>query len=322
MPRRWYQNVEVEGAVYEDPNRKRSRFWNEGKWGTFIHPLLPTERRVFIDIGCNAGLMLKLAQEEGFGRVIGIEGDPRIVQQAVMFRESVQGTWKIVPQRVGIDLDLSNLPLADVVLLSNTHYYIPVHQFATLVNELRYRTLYCIVVSGKAKRRGGRAFYDLYSTRAYFRDWTELAVIEGISQEGDPAPRQGMYGVLFKGGLHSQNVAAIYNDWRSGCLRSQKFHFYALPPALEEFFSLVLSGKAFSHEDTKLYHYWRTREPNYPPEHTLKRLAQKKGLAEDIRDHGIKEPVYFDHRGNLIDGLHRLCIARELGYGHIIVRRL
>jgi SAM-dependent methyltransferase len=319
---RWYQNVPVPGAVYEGTERKESRFWNEGKWDNFIQPLLPVERRTFIDIGCNAGLMLKLAREAGFQRVIGIEGSRRAMKQAEQYRESVGGDWSLVLQVAGGGLDLKQLPLADVVLLSNMHYYIPVPDFARLVDTLRHNTLYCIVVSARVKRRGGNALYDLYSVRAYFRDWMETGVVEGVPEEGDPAPRRGMYGVSFKGGLHSQNVGSLYGWWRGECLRSKKFHFNALPAALEEFFSRVLSGEHFAYENTLLYEYWRTREPNRPPESALRRLVQKRELAENVRDNGIREPVFFDYRGNLIDGLHKLCIAKQLGYKRILVRRL
>jgi SAM-dependent methyltransferase len=96
---RWYQNVPVEGAEYEGQERERSRFWNVGKWDNFIAPLLPRERRTFIDIGCNAGLMLKLAQDAGFEKVIGIEASKRAMQQAEQYRESVGGDWTVVLHR-------------------------------------------------------------------------------------------------------------------------------------------------------------------------------------------------------------------------------
>lgn len=320
--RKWYQNMPIEGAVYEDPKRKNSKFWNEGKWETFVKPLLPEERQTFVEIGCNAGLFLKMACDVGFERVAGIEASGRVMRQAETYRESVGGTYQLLLQQVGGGFDPYKMSLADVVLLANTHYYFAVSDFDRLVNDLRNRTLYCIIVSSRGKRRGGKAFYDLHSVRGYFRDWTEIGIVEGISTDGDPAPREGMYGVLFKGNLHSQDVETAYDHWRSDCLRSAKFHFSALPPALEEFFAKVFSGEDFDFEDTLLYRYWRKRDSNYPPETALKKLAQKKELAEDVWVNGIRDPIYFDHRGNLIDGLHRLCIARELGYEHVLVRRL
>ena len=77
MTVKWYQNVEgVDGAVFKDPRRANSIFWGEGKWKNFILPLLPLERRTFVEIGCSAGLFLKLAMDAGFTNVIGIDADP------------------------------------------------------------------------------------------------------------------------------------------------------------------------------------------------------------------------------------------------------
>lgn len=319
---RWYQNVSVEGAVYEGPERERSRFWNEGKWDNFVAPLLPTERRTFLDIGCNAGLMLKLARDAGFTKAIGIEASRRAMQQAEQYRESVGGNWSLIPQVAGVNLDLDALPLADVTLLANVHYYIPTGEFAKLVDRLRHRTLYCIVVSAKVTRRGGKAYYDLHALRGYFRDWTELNTVTALSEVGDPAPRAGMYGVAFKSALHSQNVNLTYNAYWKEHTASRKFHFKALPPALKEFFALALSEKEFAYADTLLYKYWTVRNPKQSGESICRYLDRKQALAEDIRDNGIREPIILDHRGKFIDGLSRLYIAWELGHRHIIVRRL
>ena len=95
MPRRWYQTLEIDGVeqVFEDVKRADSKFWNEGKLDTFIAPLLPEERNTFIEIGCNAGLFLNKAREAGFERVIGIECNKQIFQQAEIYREHIDRDW-------------------------------------------------------------------------------------------------------------------------------------------------------------------------------------------------------------------------------------
>ena len=71
-----YQNIKVPGRrlPYEDTRRKDSAFWNEGKWNNFIKPLLPKycKNKTFIEIGSNAGMFLKMAEDKGFKHVIGI----------------------------------------------------------------------------------------------------------------------------------------------------------------------------------------------------------------------------------------------------------
>lgn len=320
MGRRWYQNVDIEGVEFEDPARKDSKFWNEGKWAHFIAPLLPEQRETFIEIGCNAGLFLKMATEAGFHRVIGVEADSRIMAQAQAFKRHAKGDWQLVHQKVGKNFVLDELPLADVTLISSAHYYFPIGAFSNLVDHLKSRTLCCLVVAAKARRLSGRAKYDLGSVRGYFRDWREIKVMEGLDMEDDPAPRRRMYGVSFKGNLDAWDIKNTYNLYRWQALRSDKFKKHGLSPALEEFFKKVLSGVTFELKDTPLYRYWETM--GYGPEAILGKLEYKKKLAEDVQANGMKEPIYYDRHGKLLDGIHRLVIAKELGYKHILVRCL
>ena len=102
--RSWYQNVDgVAAAVFKNPDRKESKFWNEGKWHNFIEPLLPEERGTFIEIGCNAGLFLKLAMDVGFRDVIGIEASLQRIGQARQYRESNGYPYKLIHQTVDAD---------------------------------------------------------------------------------------------------------------------------------------------------------------------------------------------------------------------------
>lgn len=318
--RRWYQNVEIEGLAFEDPNRKGSKFWNEGKWHNFIEPLLPKDRRTFVEIGCNAGLYLKMAVEAGFKNVIGVEANPQIMAQATCFRDYSNGTWKLLQQRVGEDFVLDYLPLADVTLLANVHYYFPVGVFSNLVDRLKSRTLYCVLVSGKAPRRLGNAVHWIDAVRGYFRDWIEVGSIEGLEKKGDPAQRKQMYGISFRGNLDVCDVKKACDRWYEK--NSSRHKDLTIFPALEEFFRKVLADEIFNSKETLLYQYWTERSPHASPGWILEKLAYKKHLAEDIQANGMKEPLYYDQKGKLLDGIHRLVIAKELGYEHVLIRRL
>ena len=323
----WYQNVDgVDGAVFKDPRRKESRFWGEGRWDNFIKPLLPKERGPLIEIGCSAGLFLKMAMDEGFRDVIGIDSSARRIRQAERFKESNGYPYKLMQQKVGKDFDLDQLPLADVTLLANVHYYFPVSVFSNLVDRLKSRTLYCLLVSARAKRRQGNAVHYLDAVRGYFRDWQEVGVVgdwQGLEViADDPSPRLQMYGVVFRGNLDAHNVEEIYGRCREASAESKKQKHFAICPALEEFFRKVLSGETFEFEETLLYQYWKTRRPGWSSDQIQGHLAYKKSLAKDVQINGMKEPLYYDQEGKLLDGLHRLVIARELGYKHILVRRL
>lgn len=325
--RRWYQNIDVGDSeiVYEGIDRKESKFWNEGKWNNFIKPLLPKDGRTFIEIGCNAGLFLKMAIDTGFKDVIGIEASGRIMDQAKLFKKDNKYNYKLIQQTVGKDFEIDKLPIADVVLFSNVHYYFPVGVFSNLVDRIKNRTTYCIVVGARAKRRKGNAVYDIDApgTRGYFKDWEEIEAIgswdegvwKGIEEKGDLAPREKMYGILFKGGLSTVNVDNLIEKIK--CSKEN-----SLIPALEEFFEKVFNNEKFDYKKTLFYQFWRDREPEQSSEWIYKILDYKKSLAEDIQANGMKEPIYLGHTGGILDGIHRLFIAKALGYEHIIVKKI
>lgn len=319
--RRWYQTIPIDGVEqnFEDLKRKDSKFWNEGKWRTFIEPLLPKERQTFLEIGCNAGLMLKQATDAGFKRVIGVEANKQIVGQAQAFKESNGYEYKIIYEKVGRNFDIENLCLPDVVLFSNSHYYIKVNELSKLVDRLKYRALYCIVVSAKTRSMSGKTFSDLESVRGYFGDWEEVGLIENVSIEGDPTPRETMYGILFKSQMKPLGVHNYHGGWMDAS-QNEIHKSYGLSTALMAFLRLVLDGTPFEYEDTDLYKYWRKRKPNRTEYWTRKMMVYRHNLALDIQKNGIKEPIYLDKGYKLLDGLHRLCAARILGYKHIIAR--
>lgn len=335
--RKWYQNVEGVDAVFEDPKRKESKFWGEGKWNNFIKPLLASvyhkDRGTFIEIGCNAGLFLKMSADVGFRGVIGVDSSIQGLKQARIFRDANKGAYTLMHRQVGVDFDLRELPVADVVLLSNMHYYLPIPVFSHLVDELRNRVRYCIVVGARAKSKRGNAlhFLDAPGVRGYFRDWKELTVIKRLKEKNDPAPREQMYSVLFEGNLEVCDVRTWYEKWCSDAATGFEYYggmrrrhrSFELAPVLGTFFREVLKNDPdFDPEKTALYEYWKRRYPKESPDWVLGEVTRKVSLALDIQKNGIKEPIYFNQVGKILDGLHRMCIAYELGYEHVLVRKL
>jgi SAM-dependent methyltransferase len=321
MPRRWYQTLEIDGIEqeFEDIKRAHSKFWNEGKWDTFIAPLLPEERRTFLEIGCNAGLFLKMAKDMGFERIIGIECNRQIFEQAKAYRNSVSGDWKLEHQCIRADFDIEQFPLADIVLISNTHYYMPVHVFSRLVDLLRNRCLYCIVVSARAKRRQGNAAWDWNHIHGYFADWEKMNSIAGISPNGDLTPRDTMFSVLFKGNLTALDVDSIYDPWMEAS-ESEDHKSHGLAPSMDDFFQRVLNGDNFVYEDTAYYEYWRGRESKRSEEWTLDYITRKADLAKDIQSNGMHTPVYYGRKNKILDGIHRLSITKQLGHKYVLAR--
>lgn len=311
---KYYQNVGIGGVEYEDPKRINSKYWNEGKWDNYIKPLLPEHKNTFIEVGCNAGLFLKLAKETGFKNVIGIEGGKKRFKQAEKYREVNGLDYKLINKPIQ-DVNLDDLPLADVVLFSNTHYYIPIAEFMNVVNKLKGRCAYCIIVSAQARRLGNMAAHYLESPgiRGYFKYWREIKFVGdplGLEKLTDSTARKQMYGILFKGDLDSVNTDELYDvseKWEN------KYKNDLILPCLEKFFKDPLN-------ESSLFEYWKNQ--GYSEKEIRHKLNHNLSLFKDIKENGMKEPVFLNINNKVLDGVHRMTILKELNYSEVLVRRL
>ena len=199
-----HQNIVIDGVDYGDRrSRKYSKFCNEGKWDNFISPFLPIgEDMTFIEMGCNAGMYLKLAQKR-FRNVVGIESDQQAYEMALRY-----GDYKVINKCLDEHFDYDCLPVADVTLLANFHYHIFMPVFLNYLNIIRRKTRYIIVVSAGVKTTHHFPNTDIDSIRKYFRLWEEIGVIDNISKEGDPHPRD-MFSVCFKTELERKPIRDI-----------------------------------------------------------------------------------------------------------------
>lgn len=327
-----YQNIEVPGQTfeYEDEKRKQSKFWNEGKWHNFIEPLLPKDctNKTFVEIGSSAGLFLKMAEDKGFGHVVGVEADKDRYKEAEIYKNSNGGKYTIIHEQVDEKFNFNTLPIANVVLIANTHYYFSIINFSKLVDALRTRCAYCIIVSAKVRIATERVRYDLPSVRRYFGDWKEIKTIEGIDTANDPSPREGMYGVLFKGALEEYDTEELYSQWVKTNNHDEEDHRSLLADTLPDFYKRVLEEDEYDFVGKAYYNYWKTRRPDYDEATIVKRIRQKAKLAKHVQEHGMFNPIYTSddnwryRGGRMIDGQHRLVIAYQLGYKTVLVRRL
>jgi len=319
--KKMYQHIDIPGKelAYEGGDRRNSKFWNEGKWNTFIDPLIPTEciGQPFLEIGSNSGLFLKKAEEKGFRHVFGVERHPDRVMTAEWYKDSNNGKFKIIPQSMDASFDWSQLPRLGMTLISNTHYYMEINDFAETVNSLRNRTVYCLVVSADGKKREGRVGHDIETIRGFFSDWTEVGVVQNVSMENDPSPREGMYGIIFKSNLELFEIEKW--GWPERAARSERDKYNKLFPATDDFYNKVVSGEDFNLETTLLFDYYSVRKS---PGVALEYLVYKKELAKNIKYNGIKNLIYFDQEGRLIDGISRMSIAKALGYKYVIIKRV
>lgn len=310
-PGKWYQNITINGKDLPavGPRCKYSKCYNKGKWETFIKPLLP-EGDCFIEIGCNAGLYLVMAKDAGFSSVIGIENDLDAYRQAEYFKSYHNKDIKILHQNIGEDFDFAELPVSDVILLANVHYWIDGEVFRDFVNKAAKKTCYCIVVARKKSNIKYESPSELQHLRTYFKDWQELETISGVSLRKDPTPRR-MYSVLFKSGLARYKMDELY--YKQPFIKSRKFL-----PSFTEFNEKVFIGKPFDVTQTKFYDYWVWRKPRWRPERIAKDVRNWARLSRDVQINGLKTPLVVGKDGILTDGNHRLMTLKQLGYKYVI----
>jgi SAM-dependent methyltransferase len=316
-----HQNITIDGIDLpaEYNNRKNSNFFNEGKWRNFILPLLPEDPkdRTFIEIGCNAGLYLKMATEYGFRNVVGVEADPHDCAIAEKYRNANGMDYKVLCRTVGKGFRFSELPVADVILLSNMHYYIHMEHFIPFLDRMLHKTIYCIVVSRQMReKKHGYPLPEIEPLRLMFKDWELMRIMQTSSQmlEGDPHRRR-LHSMLFRSELKRQPIS----DYTT---RTQKYI------KQQEFIDIIRDGRDVPLEETINWEYWKIRKQDekktekgrWTDSQIRAHVQKRKDLVESLMKDGMKEPilVWPDRMG--IDGGNRAQILKLLGYESIIVR--
>lgn len=310
-----YQYLEVGGKPFSRPrpDKANSKFWNEGKWETFIKPLLP-DGKVFVEMGCDAGLFLKLAKDSGFERVIGVEKNKTPVRLGLEYRDTIGYDYQILKRKLGSEFheegtfDINELPVADVTLMSTFHYYIDINAWIKYVDMLKGKSCHVIIVS-RPESTGGRwrASAEPGFVRSYFHDWDVIGLVENVPKEGDSKPRD-LYSVVFKNPVI-----------RRVSLSSVKPR--TIPGAQRDLADRVASGEDFDLFDTDYYRSWRDRKSGKWSDRTLRHfVGLKANVMKDVRDNGLKEPILVDKHLRLADGGHRYSIIKALGHDSVIVR--
>jgi SAM-dependent methyltransferase len=301
-----YQNIGLDDQCV-DPKRKHSKFWNEGKWENYIVPFLPSgvecRDQTFVDVGCNAGLFLKLARQRGFRDVIGVEEDKKACERAEAYRKDLGLDYKILHRSIGKDFSFEELPVADFTLLSNVHYYWKIDAWLDYLDQLQYKTVHCLVITRHLKRRAHwRASGELDMVRNYFKDWEEMGAVYHVRAGRDPSPRV-LWALLFRSKLRRKKIA----DIRLG-IREEEDDL----PKMD----LI--------EGNNLNPYFKALEARVGKKWSAEQLAEfvqaKVDLIKSIKKHGMKKPVIVQLDNKLIDGEHRLLLLKELGYNSIITR--
>jgi SAM-dependent methyltransferase len=317
---RLHQNIELDAPVeYANVSRAKSKFWNEGKWDTFVKPFLPPsedcKEMTFIEIGCATGLYLKMAKEYGFRNVLGVEGDKTTYEYALKYRKFNGLDYKLWFKFVGIDFKPEDLPVADYVLIANAHYYFDINSWVHLIDNMKLKVRNCIIVSRKLRKHAPwRPSPDYERVKSNFGAWAELGFIHDIPFGRDPNPRLGMYSLLLNSGLERTQINNIYPvDYKESAMVS----------ATREFACSIANTlrEEFVPTKTRYYKYtkWRMRN-RWSKEESIAYVTGKADLMYDIKENGVKYPLIIGDCNRLRDGGHRWAMLQALGYTTAITR--
>ena len=313
-----YQNIELNGIdIGEGQDKKYSKFCNEGKWDNFINPLLPEDcqERTFVEMGCNAGLFLKMAKEKGFDRVIGVEASRSAYKVGLEYKAQNGLNYEIMNQTIGEGF-VYDLPMADVTVMSNFHYHLDFPNFYPLIDRMRFKTIYCLVVSARVTDAHWKPSWQMNAVRHYFKDWQEIKAVYPIEVENDPHSREEMYGILFKSPLERVNISDIWNKKDNG-----KYVGNDIPT--NEFARQVIENESFDFMESNYYKaVYKMRESKWKEDKIIKFVKAKYDLMYSIKRGGLKSPIYLRLDNKIADGGHRKAMIEELGYKSIIARRV
>lgn len=301
-----HQNIILDGQDMGDGAvRKDSKFCNEGKWNNFIEPILPIGD-IFVEYGSNAGLFLRLAKEQEYETVIGLERDKNACEVAKKYRDEHKLDYRIIQTQIDKDTDI---PLADVTLLANFHYHQHIADFLQLLDKLETKTCYCLIVSVNEAVPVWRAQAYQRDVKRYFSGWRLAGLINPIDPTGDPHPRQ-MFSYLYQ----SQKLGRV-------SLNNLEFRKGEHYDAMAEFAEMIIENPKTEVKKTKYYKLKKLGRQNKWSQKRLDEFVQgKRDLILDIQKNGTKEPIILDRNFVIADGLHRYFAVKALGHNSIIAR--
>lgn len=300
-----YQHVEGEPMNERDKQEVGSKFWNKGKWDNFVLPFLPDDcsELTLIDMGCNAGVFLNLAEKKGFKKVVGVESNRDALRKATAYKERINADFEIFSAAMEDSLDL--LPVSDYMVMAMAHYYIPISKWYDFLDQVHAKALNVIIVTAEKREKVFKAEADTESIRSYFEDWKETGYIPELPMDGDPFPRR---------------------QW-SFCFQSPTLERVAIDDLelihdVGDLYEELDSG--IDLEETKYCKALKESKKNnkrWNEKRILKRLRNKKAVYDDVKENGLKKPLVVDPKNLVLDGNHRLAMLKHLGHKYVLIRR-
>lgn len=297
-----YQDVGDGVKTHHTDKQKGSKFWDKGKWDNYIVPHLPRKVKglTYVDMGCNAGLFLKYAEDMGFKRSVGVDINPKAVERGIKFRERVGGKWDIRAGKMEEAID--DMPIADYMTFVNSHYYLLVHHWLKMVDMLHRKAMYVIITTVRKGRWYCMASGRGWDVMSYFRNWQVESKIPQLPIEGDPCPRT-LSTICFKN-PYMRKVAL--SQLKRGAHVKADFH--------------IEVDKGKHPLRTSYFRRLKITHRNSPRKDLEKKMYDKVAMFEDVKKYGIKEPIIVNKDMRVLDGNHRVKILEYLGYKYVFAR--
>jgi len=310
-----YQNIIIkEKDVGFTIEKQDSKFCNEGKWNNFIEPLLPKDcaDMTFVEFGCNAGMFLKLAKQFGFRNVVGVDKSRYTCEYAKKYMAESGFDYKIINNKVDDDFDYDKIPVADFTVMSNFHYYLTINTFMLLLDKMKFKTRYCIIVTADFDKGYNRAKADLDSIRYYFRDWKEIKSIMPISTKGDSFPRV-MSSIMFESPLERVPIEPLYKKITTLRRVGNVVNFTK---------KIAQNDTVENLKDTDYYKVVESMHTRRPKSYIDDLVISRVKMLYDVKKNGIKHPIFINDDNRMVDGKHRMLFLKALGYKSIIARKI
>jgi SAM-dependent methyltransferase len=294
----------VDGPMTDrDKLEAGSKFWNKGKWDNYVLPFLPEDCSdlTLVDVGCNAGLFLELAEKKGFKRVIGVDSNRGAIKRAMQHKKDIGGKYELCYK--DMKEAIKALPPTDYLVMANTHYYLTIDEWLDFMDELHKRVCHIIIVTADKSPHYNMASADITNIRRYFKNWDEVGFVDQLPLEGDPFPRV-QWSLCFK----NRDVERVPIETLNRGNRVQEGFYIALDEGINPL-------------KTRYYRILRTYRDKWSVERLMEFINGKKDLYEDVKKNGIQKPLIINPDNRVLDGNHRCRMLERLGYKNVIVRR-
>ncbi len=289
-----------------DPNdgegERISEFWDKFKWNNYVLPHLPknVKNLTYIDMGCNTGLLLKFAEEMGFRRSIGVDSNPEAVEKGIAYRSQVGGKYEISYGKM--QEIINDLPMCDYMSFINSHYYLLIRDWLELLANLRRKVRYVIITTTKKKEYYCMASSYGRNVRKYFKDWKQVGYVPQPPMEGNLRPRSLASYCFENPDLERVSLERLE---RGSHMR-------------EAFYEQIEQG--ILPLETQYFKKLCRLKKRSPREGLIEWMYAKVAMYEDVKKHGIKEPIIVNKHYRILDGNHRKRILEFLGYKTTIIR--